>query len=133
MEELDTTSAMAAPILTTALLAAIRKQPNLPQNTWYFIAATTLSALNRPDELPNVYKHAVEASPDIAEAIPGRDEQLSISRRIREALLKASAVGGAPDGSTRYGRADKRSADTQDRDARGPPRRNSWGQTLPEV
>lgn len=96
MAELDTTSAMAAPILTPALLAAIRKQPNLPQNTWYFIAATTLSALNRPDELPNVYKHAVEASPDIAEAIPGRDEQLSISRRIREALLKASAVGGMP-------------------------------------
>ncbi|KAI8656733.1 hypothetical protein NCS56_01278100 [Fusarium sp. Ph1] len=87
---------MAVPILTPALLAAIRKQPNLPQNTWYFIAATTLSALNRPDELPNVYKHAVEASPDIAEAIPGRDEQLSISRRIREALLKASAVGGMP-------------------------------------
>ncbi|KAM0438930.1 hypothetical protein ACHAPT_001691 [Fusarium lateritium] len=87
---------MAAPILTPALLAAIRKQPNLPQNTWYFITATTLSALNRPDELPNVYKHAVEGSPGIAEAIPGRDEQLSISRRIREALLKASAVGGMP-------------------------------------
>ncbi|KAF4462013.1 carboxymuconolactone decarboxylase [Fusarium albosuccineum] len=88
--------ATATSILTPALLASIRKQPNLPRNTWYFITATTLSALNRPDELPRVLKHATEGGPDIVEATPGRDERLCISRRLREALIKASAVGGMP-------------------------------------
>ncbi|KAJ4263167.1 hypothetical protein NW762_006789 [Fusarium torreyae] len=89
--------AAVAPILTPALLAAIRKQPNLPRNTWYFITATTLSALNRPDELPKLFKHVIEGTPGIVEEdAPGRDEQLRISRRLREALLKASAVGGMP-------------------------------------
>ncbi|KAF4982018.1 hypothetical protein FZEAL_2268 [Fusarium zealandicum] len=88
--------AAASPILTPALLAAIRQQSNLPRNTWYFITATTLSALNRPDELPTVFKHALEGDIDVAEAVPGREEQLNISRRLREALIKASAVGGMP-------------------------------------
>lgn len=88
--------ASATPILTPTLLAAIRKQPNLPRNTWYFITATTLSALNRPDEVPGVYRDAVKAHTSIAGATPGHDEQLGISRRLREALIKASAVGGLP-------------------------------------
>ncbi|KAF5621189.1 carboxymuconolactone decarboxylase [Fusarium sp. NRRL 52700] len=85
------------PILTPTLLAAIRKQSNLPRNTWYFITATTLSALNRPDELPEVFKNAIAESPDTTgHGVPSRDDQLCISRRLREALLKASAVGGMP-------------------------------------
>lgn len=85
------------PILTPTLLAAIRKQPNLPRNTWYFVTATTLSALNRPDELPEVFKNAIEeGSETTGNDIPSRDDQLRISRRLREALLKASAVGGMP-------------------------------------
>lgn len=89
--------AAITPILTPALLAAIRKQPNLPRNTWYFITATTLSALNRPDELPKVLKTALEEDPGSGgDSVSNRDEQLRISRRLREALLKASAVGGMP-------------------------------------
>ncbi|RKK93190.1 hypothetical protein BFJ68_g13385 [Fusarium oxysporum] len=85
------------PILTPTLLAAIRKQPNLPRNTWYFITATTLSALNRPEELPEVFKNATgEGSDTTGNGVPSRDDQLRISRRLREALLKASAVGGMP-------------------------------------
>ncbi|KAI8412810.1 hypothetical protein FOFC_06079 [Fusarium oxysporum] len=85
------------PILTPTLLAAIRKQPNLPRNTWYFITATTLSALNRPEELPEVFKNAIgEGSDTTGNGVPSRDDQLRISRRLREALLKASAVGGMP-------------------------------------
>ncbi|CCT72340.1 uncharacterized protein FFB20_12246 [Fusarium fujikuroi] len=85
------------PILTPTLLAAIRKQPNLPRDTWYFVTATTLSALNRPDELPEVFKNAIgEGSETTGNGIPSRDDQLRISRRLREALLKASAVGGMP-------------------------------------
>lgn len=85
------------PILTPTLLAAIRKQPNLPRNAWYFITATTLSALNRPDELPEVFNNAIGKGSETTEnGIPSRDDQLRISRRLREALLKASAVGGMP-------------------------------------
>jgi hypothetical protein len=88
--------ASLAPVITPTLLAAIRKQPNLPTNSWYFITATTLSALNRPDELPKILSHAIEGSTDAPESTPNHDEQLRISRRIREALIKASAVGGMP-------------------------------------
>ncbi|PTD12942.1 hypothetical protein HYE67_009706 [Fusarium culmorum] len=89
--------AAITPILTPALLATIRKQPNLPRNTWYFITATTLSALNRPDELPRVLKSAIgEGSGTSGDTVSTHDERLRISRRMREALLKASAVGGMP-------------------------------------
>ncbi|KAF7546421.1 hypothetical protein G7046_g9309 [Stylonectria norvegica] len=84
------------PIITPALLATIRKQPNLPRNSWYFITATTLSILNRPDELPKVFRHAIENGADGTDMAPGPDEQMGISRRVREALIKASAVGGMP-------------------------------------
>ncbi|KAG5797916.1 hypothetical protein H9Q69_003073 [Fusarium xylarioides] len=85
------------PILTPTLLAAIRRQPNLPPNTWYFITATALSSLNRPGELPQVFKNAIEESSyTTGNSVPSRDDQLRISRRLREALLKASAVGGMP-------------------------------------
>ncbi|KAJ4129953.1 hypothetical protein NW768_006925, partial [Fusarium equiseti] len=89
--------AALTPILTPALIATIRKQPNLPRNTWYFITATTLSALNRPDELPKILISATEEGQSAdGSGVPSRDEQLCISRRLREALLKASAVGGMP-------------------------------------
>jgi hypothetical protein len=82
--------------VTPSLLTSIRRHPNLPKNTWYFITATTLSILNRPDEIPQVYKHALDHGGDYYDATPNEAEQLSISRRIREALVKASAVGGLP-------------------------------------
>ncbi|KAM0332773.1 hypothetical protein ACHAPQ_005600 [Fusarium lateritium] len=85
------------PLLTPALLTAIRNQPNLPRNSWYFITATTLSAINRPNEVPVVLKNAIEERLDAAsEGVTGRDEQLRITRRLREALVKASAVAGMP-------------------------------------
>jgi len=94
---LHTIMTAVKPILTPTLLATIRKQPNLPRNTWYLIAATTLSALNRPDELPEVFKNAIgEGSEATGNGITSRDDPLHISRRLREALLKASAVGGMP-------------------------------------
>ncbi|AEO63244.1 uncharacterized protein THITE_2108207 [Thermothielavioides terrestris NRRL 8126] len=83
-------------IITPALISSIRNHPNLPAHTWYFIAATTLSQLNRPDEIPKVYQHAVRHGHGPADDVPSRDEQLLISRRMREALIKAAAVGGVP-------------------------------------
>lgn len=83
-------------IITPALLSSIRSHPNLPNHTWYFIAATTLSQLNRPDEIPKVYQHALTHGPDHRDGLPSQDEKLCISRRMREALIKVAPVGGVP-------------------------------------
>ncbi|KAK4199921.1 hypothetical protein QBC40DRAFT_77887 [Triangularia verruculosa] len=87
-------------IITPSLLSSIRSRPHLPVNTWYFIAATTLSQLNRPDEIQKVYLHALNQKlPDAdatENAVPSLDEKRDISRRIREALVKAAAVTGVP-------------------------------------
>ena len=83
-------------VITPALLSSIRKHPNLPSNTWYFIAATTLTLLNRPDEIPKVYRCAIGSGLDHGDLSPGLDERVIISRRMREALVKAAAVGGVP-------------------------------------
>jgi hypothetical protein len=81
-------------IITPALLSSLRSHATLPRHTWYFIAATTLCQLNRPDEISKVYQHALRHGP--GDAAPSHDEQLRISRRMREALIKAAAVGGVP-------------------------------------
>lgn len=83
-------------IITPALLSTIRRQPNLPHHTWYFITATTLSILNRPDEIPKLYKFVLDHGAGSTDSTPTSDEQLKISRRLREALVKAGAIGGLP-------------------------------------
>ena len=83
-------------LITPALLSSIRRQPNLPRHTWYYIAATALTVLNRPDEIHKVYKHAIDHGPDHTDKSPDGEEQLRISRRMREALVKAAAIGGLP-------------------------------------
>ncbi|KAK1770677.1 AhpD-like protein [Phialemonium atrogriseum] len=88
--------ALPAAIITPSLLSSIRRHPNLPKNTWYFIAATTLSILNRPDEIHKVYKHAIDNGPGHIDIAASPDEQLGITRRMREALVKAAAIGGLP-------------------------------------
>ncbi|KAK4241126.1 hypothetical protein C8A03DRAFT_41424 [Achaetomium macrosporum] len=83
-------------IVTPSLLSSIRSHPNLPGHTWYLITATTLSQLNRPDEIPKVYLYALRHGAGPADSVASVDEQLRISRRMREALIKAAAVGGVP-------------------------------------
>ncbi|KAL2162808.1 hypothetical protein VTH06DRAFT_6644 [Thermothelomyces fergusii] len=83
------------PIITPGLLASIRDHPDLPRHTWYLIAAATLCQLNRPDEISPIYQHALQHGTGGGIA-PSHEEKLLISRRIREALIKAAAVGGVP-------------------------------------
>ena len=63
----------------------------------------TLSALNLPDEIPNVFRDAIGADSGAADSDPAgsesameHSEQLRIARRMREALIKSSAVVGLP-------------------------------------
>ncbi|KAI0168120.1 AhpD-like protein [Pestalotiopsis sp. NC0098] len=89
------TTSLAA-VMTPTLLSTLRNHPVLPQHSWYIIAASALTILNRPDEIAKVYSFAIEHGSHGAEAAPSPEDRLAISRRIREALIKTSAVGGLP-------------------------------------
>lgn len=88
-------------IVTPDLLDTVRSTPNLPDDVWYIVVATALCVLNRPEDIQNVYKHAVgkghgsQGLPNGNELVTD-GEQRRIARRLREALLKASAIGGMP-------------------------------------
>ncbi len=94
---------MLPPIITPTLLHTLRTYPHLPSNTWYFITGVTLSILNRPDEIPKVFQHAVEKAPLSNGKSLRHDEHLMIARRMREALVKAVAIGGLPKVQTAQG------------------------------
>lgn len=83
-------------IMTEAFVSALRKHPVLPRHTWYFVSGVTLSALNRPEEISTVYKHAIERGVGSYDTVPSHDEKLEISRKMREALIKSAAICGLP-------------------------------------
>jgi len=90
---------MPPSIITTNLLSTLRETPHLPPSTWYLLAATTLSTLNLPHLIPQVFTHAIEhthAPSASTETKPIISEQLLIARRTREALVKSSAIIGLP-------------------------------------
>lgn len=78
-------------VVTPELLDALRSQPDLPDDVWYLVVVVALCVLNRPEDIPVVYAHAV-ARRQLAD----EEHELAIARRIREALLKTSAIGGMP-------------------------------------
>jgi hypothetical protein len=84
------------PILTPDLMNLFREHPDLPPHIWYIIAAATLTILNRSDEIPKIYEHALVFGPSCRVSRPEHEAQLTILRRMREALVKTSAVGGVP-------------------------------------
>lgn len=87
----------AASLLTPAILSSLRSTPRLPHHTWYYITGATLSALNRPEEIPSVLSYALKngVGPE-DETPPAEKEQLKIARRMREGLVKSAAVIGLP-------------------------------------
>ena len=87
-----------ASIINPSYLASLRSHPGLPRHTWYFIAGVTLSTLNRPDEIGTVFKYALDRGVHPEDDSPIRDEaeKLKIARRMREALVKSSAIIGLP-------------------------------------
>jgi hypothetical protein len=70
------------------LLTQFSSAGDLPADTWYFIAAVALSALNRPEEIADVLHFAITKKK--------HEEQFAIARRIREALIKSAPVVGLP-------------------------------------
>ena len=83
-------------IITPSFIQGIRTHSKLPHHTWYFIAGVTLSALNRPDEIPAVFRYAIDHGPGKEDIKPDIAEQLNIARKMREALVKMVPIGGLP-------------------------------------
>lgn len=75
--------------MTPEFLDEIKRRSDLPPDTWYFITASVLCVLNRPHEIPQAYISAMKDA-------SGPEEKLRISRRMRDALVKVSAVAGMP-------------------------------------
>ncbi|KAK8136929.1 carboxymuconolactone decarboxylase [Apiospora sp. TS-2023a] len=75
-------------VITPTVLANLRNYPNLPSHCWYLVAATTLAVLNQPHGIRDIYRYEIDQS--------GDDDRLFVLRRMREALIKASAIGGMP-------------------------------------
>jgi hypothetical protein len=85
-------------IITPALLSRIRSHPQLPKHTWYIVSSVTLSCLNRPNEIPTILKSAIgkDGDKEKSNVVVSQEDQLKIARRMREGLVKSSAICGLP-------------------------------------
>jgi hypothetical protein len=87
-----------AALLTPALLSTLRSTPNLPANSWYYLSSVAFALLNHPSAIPAIFSHAVNTTPSTTIPTPDAPHEtpLEILTKTREALLKASAIGGLP-------------------------------------
>ena len=56
----------------------------------------TLSALNRPDEIPKVFNHAIANGVGSGDSTLEHEEELTIARKTREGLIKSAPICGLP-------------------------------------
>jgi len=82
--------------LSKEVLHAFRTRPNLPPNSWYYIAGSTLSTLNRPDEAARVLEYVFQHGSGTTSIVPSRLHQLVIARKMRESMVKLAAIAGLP-------------------------------------
>lgn len=79
-------------ILQPSFFSAVEAIPDLPQKLrWYSVLIVTLSAMNYPDEIPNVWAHLSKHYLPLLSP----EEQLIAARKIREALTKSVGIVGA--------------------------------------
>lgn len=108
-------------ILTPQRLVSISQSANL-SNSWFFIAAATLSVCNMPQEIPYLYHYALkvqaqqwpktiataEKTTELTSSILQNADllkledpasaavEMAVTSKTREALLKSVAIGGLP-------------------------------------
>ncbi|KAH8587158.1 hypothetical protein B0O99DRAFT_642543 [Bisporella sp. PMI_857] len=78
---------LASELITPAFLTCIKNYPELPGDSWYFITAAALCALNRPETVADLLQHVLSGD---------TKEDLRVIRRLREALIKVAPVTGLP-------------------------------------
>ncbi|KAJ3548264.1 hypothetical protein NM688_g5319 [Phlebia brevispora] len=77
------------------------ESPSVITNPWYIIAIVAFASCNRPEAVPVIFVHTLQEL-EAAQRKFGTDEETSynerlrLARRIRESLLKASLLCGAP-------------------------------------
>lgn len=75
------------PVLTPSRLQTLSSQPLL-KNYWHFLSAAVLGACNLPDEVPVLYKYAMDHS--------GPKDHAMITAKMRESIMKSTALIGLP-------------------------------------
>jgi hypothetical protein len=80
-------------ILTPELVQQLQCQSSIPKDTWYVVSAAVLCALNRPDEVADLFPYAIAGT----SSVPQRQQ---IAARYREALIKVIPISGMPKVST---------------------------------
>lgn len=79
------------PTLPTSLLEACRELNKLERIGWYMCLIVTLSSLNYPEVIPQVYEHF--NSTLISQLPP--EERFEAVRKVREGLIKSVGIVGA--------------------------------------
>ncbi|ODQ66108.1 hypothetical protein NADFUDRAFT_51376 [Nadsonia fulvescens var. elongata DSM 6958] len=92
-------------ILTTQRLVHLSTAYPMITNSWYFIAAATLSVCNSPQSVPQILNYIIpeNVSPTtslthsaISQSSSEHQDQFRKVQKMREALLKSAALGGLP-------------------------------------
>ncbi|KAH7032884.1 AhpD-like protein [Microdochium trichocladiopsis] len=91
-----TSSMGALPMLKQALWTSLAKDVAMPHGAWYLVASATLAVLNRPREIQQVFTYALSDLEHSRDGPGAHKEKLEVSRRIRESLVKTSAIAGLP-------------------------------------
>ncbi|KAK9466408.1 AhpD-like protein [Lipomyces arxii] len=100
-------------LLTPAILSSFRATPLLA-SSWYYVAAATFSVCNRPEEIPVIFKYAVEhdARRRLAAPQPTLEETL-----LNDSLTRPSSPTGSTRSTGSYGPEDESAlVDCTDRD-----------------
>ncbi|PRT52738.1 hypothetical protein B9G98_00358 [Wickerhamiella sorbophila] len=74
-------------ILTSSRLSRLAAYPHL-SSSWHYLSAAILSVCNHPQEIPALYKYAMEVTP--------KEDHARVTSEMRESLLKAAALIGLP-------------------------------------
>jgi predicted RNA-binding protein with PUA-like domain len=80
------------PILHQSFFQEVEDLKSLEEKfRWYMVLIVTLSSMNFPDEVPNVFQHFSSHYLPLLQL----DERLLGARKIREALTKSVGIVGA--------------------------------------
>lgn len=79
------------PILPAAFFSSAASLPPPTKLRWYMCVVVTLSSLNYPDVIPQVYSHL---DSQLLSTLPP-DDRFSAVRKLRECLIKSTGIAGA--------------------------------------
>jgi hypothetical protein len=80
------------PLLSPTFFQEVEELKSVQEKfRWYTVLIVTLSSMNYPDEIPNLYQHFMSHYLPLIQ----EDEKLLAARKIREALTKSVGIVGA--------------------------------------